>query len=107
VAEHEFRYATIEQARNAAIAWLETHSVSFGPHRKIEIGRLGILKGKEVGVSAVDDPFWRIRLDYDPIKQAHFNVEYGSGLSRQKAAFLFAGSQSLIEALAKRRSPRE
>jgi len=106
VAEQEFQFATIEQARNAAIKWLEDRSVSFGPHRKIELGRIGVLAGKEVGVSAIDDPFWRIRLDYDPGKQAHFNVEYGKGLTRQKAAFCFIGSEDLIAALGKSRNPR-
>ena len=106
MAEHVFHYGTIEQARNAAIKWLETYDVSFGPHRKIEIGRLGVLTGREVGVSAVNDPFWRIRLDYDPHKLAHFNVEYGKGPSREKAAFCFVGSEELIAAIAKSRAPR-
>lgn len=58
-----YRFHTVEQARNAAIQWLEKRNTVFGPHRKIEIGRLGVMTGKEVGVSASQEPFWRIRLD--------------------------------------------
>jgi hypothetical protein len=101
-----FHFATLEQARNAALKWLEERSASFGPHRKIEIGRMGVLQGKEVGVSSVEDPFWRIRLDYDPQKQAHFNVEHGKGMTRRKAAFCFHGTEELIAAIAKGRGPR-
>ena len=104
--ESVFRFQTIEQARNAAIRWLEERSAMFGPHRKIEIGRMGVLEGKEVGVSSVEDPFWRIRLDYDPQKLAHFNVEHGRGMTRRKAAFCFQGGEELIAALAKSRDPR-
>ena len=35
-----FKFETVEQARNAAIKWLEQRAVEFGPHRKVEIGRL-------------------------------------------------------------------
>ena len=104
--ELTFQFGTIEQARNAAIKWLEERSVSFGPYRQVEIGRLGVLTGKEVGVSSTIDPFWRIRLDFDPRKQAHFNVEYGKGSTREKAAFCFFGTEALIEALGKGLEPR-
>ena len=106
MAEELHHFSTIERARNAAIKWLENQQVSFGPHRKIEIGRLGVMTGQEVGVSASQDPFWRIRLDYDPAKLAHFNVECGKGTSRQKAAFCFPGSEQLMEKLARARNPR-
>lgn len=98
--------ATIEQARNAAIAWLELRGVVFGPHRKIEIGRLGVMRGSEVGVSATQKPYWRLRLDYDPLKGPHFNAEVGEGTRREKMAFGFAGSVELMEKLARGRSPR-
>jgi hypothetical protein len=104
--EEVYKFQTIEQARNAAIKWLQDRSVSFGPHRKIEIGRLGVLKGKEVGTSANKEPYWRIRLDYDPAKGAHFNAESGKGPKREKAAFCFHGSQPLIAAIAKKRTTR-
>ena len=98
--------ATIEQARNEAIAWLEQKGVQFGPHRKIEIGRLGLLTGHEIGVSSGGGTPWRLRLDYDPMKGAHFNVEYDKGPGREKAAFCFPGGEKLIEKLASSRVPR-
>jgi hypothetical protein len=100
------RFASIEQARNAAIAWLESHGVVFGPHRKVEIGRLGVLAGHEVGVSATEKPFWRLRLDYDPIKGPHYNAEVGEGANREKRAFAFPGSEDLMKKLALSRRPR-
>jgi hypothetical protein len=100
------RLASVEQARNAAVAWLEARGVVFGPYRKIEIGRLGVLAGHEVGVSATQKPFWRIRLDYDPIKGPHFNVETGEGANRDKRAFSFPGTEDLIRKLALSRKPR-
>ena len=101
-------YHSIERARNAAIAWLESRGVVFGPHRKIEIGRLdsSILLGREVGVSATEGPYWRLRLDYDPRKGPHFNAEYGKGDGREKAAFTFPGTEELIRKLAQSRRPR-
>lgn len=100
------RFESIERARNAAIQWLQQRSVVFGPHRRVEIGRLGVLAGKEVGVRASQEPFWRIRLDYDPTKGAHFNAEVGRGPNRVKAAFCFPGGEELISTLAESRSPR-
>ena len=104
--ETTYKFSTIEQARNAAIKWLEQRSAEFGPHRKVVIGRLGVLKGKETGTSASREPFWRIRLDYDPHKGAHFNAESGKGTTREKAAFCFRGGEQLIAALSKKRNPR-
>jgi len=104
--ETTYRFSTVEQARNAAIRWLEQRSVTFGPHRKVEIGRLGVLKGAETGVSAGAEPFWRIRLDYDPGKGPHFNAEYGRGPAREKAAFCFQGDEASIKTLARHRRPR-
>jgi hypothetical protein len=100
------RFTTIEQARNAAIAWLESHSVVFGPNRKIEPGRLGVLTGHEVGVSATDKPYWRLRLDYDPVKGPHYNAEVGTGAAREKRAFAFPGDEALMKKLANGRRPR-
>jgi hypothetical protein len=104
--ERTIRLASQEQARNAAIQWLENHGAVFGPHRKVEIGRLGVLAGAEVGTSASQSPFWRIRLDYDPAKGPHFNAEFGRGPSRSKAAFCFPGTEELIRKLSTRRAPR-
>ena len=99
-------FATIEQARNKAIEWLQARAVSFGPRRKVVIGRLGVMADSEVGVSADREPYWRLRLDYDPVKGPHFNAEFGKGSSREKAAFCFHGTQKLMESLRKRRQPR-
>lgn len=97
---------SIEAARNKAIAWLESLGAVFGPHHQIQIGRLGALAGKETGVESVGVQYWRIRLDYDPSKGAHFNVEFGKGAWRKKKAFTFPGGEALIATLAKRRNPR-
>jgi hypothetical protein len=98
----------LERARNEAIKWLESRGVTFGPYRKIVIGRMGVLQGKEVGVRTEEGqfPFWRLRLDYDPGKGPHFNAEFGSGLFREKRAFTFNGTEDLIRALAKSLNPR-
>ncbi|MFZ5896597.1 MAG: hypothetical protein ACOY0T_36415 [Myxococcota bacterium] len=104
--EPEVRCLSIEEARNKAIKWLEERGAVFGPGRAIQIGRLGLLTGKEVGVESMGVPYWRIRLDYDPRKGAHFNAEFGKGGERQKTAFLFPGGSELIQKLARKRSPR-
>lgn len=100
------RCASLEQARNGAIAWLEQRGTVFGPQRKIEIGRLGLLTDYEVGVSATTKPFWRLRLDFDPGKGPHFNAEFGEGPIRKKAAFLFPGTEDLIRRLRNSRKLR-
>ena len=101
-----FHHRTVEQARNAAIAWLEERGVEFGPHRTIQIGRLGVLAGSETGVASSRKPFWRLRLDYDPAKGPHYNAEFGERTNRQKAAFAFTGSEALVAQLARSRAPR-
>lgn len=104
--ETRYDYPTMERARNAAIKWLEVRGVTFGPSRQVEIGRLGVLTGKEVGVSGSGSPFWRLRLDYDHSKGPHYNAEIGKGNSREKAAFVFPGSEPLIARLAQHLDPR-
>ena len=104
--EKIYRHQTIEQARNAAIQWLESRGAVFGPGRRIQLGKFGDLNGKEVGVESTSGTYFRIRLDYDPAKQAHFNAEIGKGDQREKAAFLFQGGPELIARLALKRNPR-
>ena len=58
------------------------------------------------GLSATERPFWRLRLDYDPIKGPHFNAETGKGAIREKRAFCFPGTEDLIKKLASGRRPR-
>ena len=97
---------SIEEARNRAIQWLEIRGAIFGPDRAIQIGRLGALAGMETGVESTTGPHWRLRLDFDPGKQAHFNAEYGKGPLREKTAFTFPGGAGLIALLARARQPR-
>ena len=106
--EATYKYTTYEKARNAAIKWLEERAVKFGPDRKIERGRrsTSVLFGKEVGVSATTDPFWRLRLDYDATKGPHFNAEFGKGPSREKAAFWFTANEQQMEKWGLKRKPR-
>ena len=104
--EDRHDFASMERARNAAVQWLEVRGVTFGPYREVEIGRLGVLTGKEVGVSGTRSPYWRLRLDYDPSKGPHYNAEIGKGSQRAKAAFTFPGDESLIATLAQHRNPR-
>src|SRR5947208_4360371 len=91
--------ASLEQARNAAVVWLERRGAIFGPHHRIEIGRIGAMRGSETGVSSTLGTFWRIRLDYDPVKGPHYNVEYGTGTDRTKHAFAFPGTPDLMTRL--------
>jgi hypothetical protein len=104
--EEIFRYQHLEQARNAAIAWLEARGALFGLNRNIQIGRLGTFDGAEVGVSSTLKPFWRLRIDNDPVKGPHYNAEFGEGAARRKAAFCFPASGETMARLASRRAPR-
>src|SRR4051812_30558923 len=100
------RFTSFERSRNASITSPKARGVAFGPHRKIEIGRLGVMAGHEVGVSATEKPYWRLRLDYDPVKGPHFNAESGEGAKRQKKAFSFPGNEDVMKKLALSRRPR-
>ncbi|MEM9189646.1 MAG: hypothetical protein AAGF12_10755 [Myxococcota bacterium] len=101
-------HATIEQARNAAIAWMEQKGVTFGTHRKVEVCSLGVspLLGNEVGVSSSTTPYWRLRLDWDPDKQGHYNAEVGKGGAREKRAFTFPATEDQIRRIGDRRGNR-
>lgn len=98
-------YGTLEQARNEAIKWLERLGSVFGP-RRIEVGRLGVFEGREVGTSSLDGLYWRLRIDYDPTKGCHFNAEWSKGDDRKKKCFCFPGGASLASRLAAARGPR-
>ncbi|MCA9047520.1 MAG: hypothetical protein KDA89_02255 [Planctomycetaceae bacterium] len=109
MAEQVIRCTTIEQARNRALEWLEQRHVRFGPERVIVHGNLekcSELLGKETGVSGQSPKWWRLRLDYDPTKGLHFNVEFGKGAAAEKAAFCFSGGPTLLRKLAAARQPR-
>ncbi|APR85919.1 Hypothetical protein A7982_11268 [Minicystis rosea] len=95
-----------EDARNQALAWMETWGGPIGAYYEVEIGRLGLATGLEVGVRSTIDPFRRIRLDFDPVKGPHFNAEVGKGGSRMKHAFTFPGTEDTIASHLRRRQPR-
>jgi hypothetical protein len=95
-----------DEALNKAIEWMDANGGPIGPYYNIVPGRLGAGLGMEVGVSSTVDPFRRIRLDFDPFKGAHFNVESGKGAGRIKAAFCFPGGEEAILQQMKRRKPR-
>ena len=104
--EQTERYGSVEAARNAAIRWLERRGGAWGGARRILIGRLGAMTGQEAGINTTDGTYRQLRLDYDPIKGCHFNASSGKGTSREKKAFCFPGSETLIQKLASGRNPR-
>src|SRR5262245_33158152 len=104
--EEEIACASYDEALNRAIAWMDSNGGPIGPYYNIVLGRLGAGTDMEVGVSSTVDPFRRIRLDFDPVKGPHFNVEAGKGAGRRKAAFCFPGDEETILQQMKRRKPR-
>jgi hypothetical protein len=99
-------YGSVEQARNAAIRWLEERGGPWGGARDITVGKFGAMDGQESGVSTTDGSYRRLRLDFDPTKQCHYNAEAGKGSAREKKAFCFPGDETLIDKLASGRNPR-
>lgn len=95
-----------EDARNKALGWMETWGGPIGGQYQVEIGRLGLAEGLEVGVSSTIDPYRRIRLDFDPVKGPHFNAEVGKGSKRMKHAFTFPGDESTMASYLRGRGPR-
>lgn len=74
--EHPPIYCTsLEDARNQALARLESIAGPIGGNYKVHIGNLGALAGSEVGVQG-SGPYRRIRLDFDYNKGPHYNVEF-------------------------------
>jgi hypothetical protein len=104
--EEVIRCASYDEALNKAIECMEAWGGPIGPYYNIEIGRLGAGLDMEVGVSSTVDPYRRIRLDFDPVKGPHFNVEVGKGGGRRKSAFTFPGDESTIMQQMKRRKQR-
>lgn len=69
--------------------------------RQVAVGRFGRLKGKVVGFTTrVGNVFKRFRLDYDPTKGAHINVEIGRGSQAQRIVFPFTGTEEEVLHLA-------
>lgn len=100
-------YDTIEQARNAALAWCESLGAPIGgPYYDVVIGRIGPGLDHEVGVAHSDGSYRRLRLDYDPTKGCHYNAEVGKGSARKKQAFCFPGSEDWLTRIMHTRPPR-
>ncbi|MGA4879272.1 putative T7SS-secreted protein [Streptomyces lydicamycinicus] len=84
-----------EQARNKALELVgEVDPSTRLPHRG-SLEKATSTYGKIVGFTTrVDGVFKRLRLDYDPVKGPHINVEIGKGTSAQKWAVKWLGSES-------------
>jgi hypothetical protein len=67
--------SSLEDARNQALARLESLAGPLGGNYKVHVGNLGALAGAAVGVQG-SDPYRRIRLDFDYQKGPHYNVEF-------------------------------
>ncbi|WP_373665398.1 hypothetical protein SPSIL_002660 [Sporomusa silvacetica DSM 10669] len=88
-----------EQARNKALDLVG----NLGPDSKPYVGRLGTGEGSIVGRQSADGKV-RWRLDYDPEKGPHINVEdfrNGKGDNAIKVAIPFAGDIKTVEELLK------
>ncbi|WP_067817453.1 putative T7SS-secreted protein [Nocardia inohanensis] len=87
-------FKSFEQARNEALRLLgEINPATREPY----VGRLEVATstyGKVVGFTTrVGDVFKRLRIDFDPVKGPHFNVEVGKGPSAKKWAVKWAGTE--------------
>ncbi len=88
-----------EQARNKAFDIIGDIGANSEPY----VGRLGTGEGKIVGRQSADGKV-RWRLDYDPNKGPHINVEdyrNGKGADAIKVAIPFEGDMSTVESLLK------
>ncbi|WP_264821746.1 RHS repeat-associated core domain-containing protein [Acinetobacter lanii] len=92
---------SFESARNLALKKIGT---LIPGTRSKQIGRLGMGKGKVTGFTGTtkNHNFVRLRLDYDPIKGTHFNVELGKGECAEKYAIKFPGDEKKFATLLKR-----
>ncbi|MFJ7194787.1 MULTISPECIES: polymorphic toxin-type HINT domain-containing protein [unclassified Streptomyces] len=88
------RFDSYEQARNKALDLLGKIDPAT---RQPYIGRLESAPttyGKVVGFTTrVDGEFKRFRMDYDPVKGPHINVEIGKGDSARKWAVPWKGTE--------------
>jgi hypothetical protein len=88
------RLDSFEQARNLALELLgEIDPATRQPY----VGRLETARstyGKVVGFTTyVNGEFKRFRMDYDPVKGPHVNVERGKGGTQQKWAIPWKGTE--------------
>ncbi len=95
---------SFEAARNQALKLI-------GPlvpgTRQDQIGNLGEGKGKKVGfygISLAKKEYVRYRLDYDPVKGPHINVDVGKGVCGKRYAIKFPGNEKTFISLLKKNS---
>ncbi len=100
VVEH---LGSFERARNGALRVIgEIDHTNFRP----VVGRLGSFRGQVVGFETrVNGVSKRMRIDWDPTKGAHINVEIGRGQSAVRRAYQFRGSLDDVLALLRRNTP--
>ena len=86
-------HGSYEQARKAALDKVgEIDSTTRKPY----VGNLGVGKDKVVGFETNVERTRKVyRVDYDPTKGPHINVEVGKGSSREKTAFTFPGTETV------------
>jgi hypothetical protein len=84
---------SLEEARNKAIAWLETQGAVFGPHTAPIPARLYEKRtGRRIGggIASTKGARWEIRIDFDPGKGPHYNAKFQpEGRPEVKYAFTF------------------
>lgn len=95
--EIEIKTNSFEDARNKAIKRLDELGFDW-TSRNTHVGRLGLGKNRNVGFSGntKNGGFARHRLDYDPKKGTHINLEVGKGDSVIKEAYIFKGDENLF-----------
>ncbi len=91
---------SFEEARNIALMKMG----SIDPSSRLpQIGRLGAGKGRRTGFTGTGNgEFKRLRLDYDPDKGPHINVEVGKGECARKWAIKFPGTEETFKSLLKK-----
>ena len=91
--------SSYENARNIALERLG--EIDPSTREKIT-GRIGIGKGKTVGFKTVVDGVPKTyRVDYDPNKKAHINIEVGKKTGRKKLAIEFPGTEADVNTIYK------
>ena len=91
--------SSYENARNIALERLG--EIDPSTREKIT-GRIGVGKGKTVGFKTVVDGIPKVyRVDYDPDKKAHINIEVGKRTGRKKLAIEFPGTEADVNTIYK------
>ena len=103
--EIEIKANSFEDARNKVINRLDELGFDWTSRSK-HTGRLGLGKDRNVGFSGntKNGDFARYRLDYDPKKGTHINLEVGKGDSAIKEAYMFKGDENLFGRLLRKNS---